>query len=163
MVWTRLWQIDSPMDRYYQTRGRFEYWRVWITGDMVLCETNQVKGPRFPIYLSPKKLDELAATANALIICGKGILATDETPVTLGIRFSTIGLENTSENRNRYRELLYATDCSIKKYISGIIVHPEALNEQSSDGKSIIELIAVSSQVYQPIINDISIGKKLPI
>ena len=118
---------------------------------MVLCEANQVKEPRFPTYLSQKKLDDLAATANALIICGKGILATDETPATLGIRFSSVGLENTPENRNRYRELLYATDCSIKKYISGIIIHPEALNEQASDGKSMTELITVSLGFHWPI------------
>ncbi|CDS42102.1 fructose 16 bisphosphate aldolase [Echinococcus multilocularis] len=108
---------------------------------MVLCDASQVKGPKFPIYLPQNKLEELEATANALIICGKGILATDETPATLGVRFSSINLENTPENRRRYRELLYATDCSIKKYISGIIMHPESLNEQASDGKPMIELI----------------------
>ncbi|KAL5110525.1 Fructose-bisphosphate aldolase [Taenia crassiceps] len=108
---------------------------------MVLCEANQVKGPKFPIYLPQSKLDELEATANALVICGKGILATDETPAALGVRFSYINLENNPENRRRYRELIYSTDCSIKKYISGIIMHPEALNERASDGRPMIELI----------------------
>lgn len=111
---------------------------------MVLCDVNQVKGPKFPIYLPQSKLKELEETANALVICGKGILATDETPVTLGIRFSSLHLQNSPENRQRYRELIYATDCSIKKYISGIIMHPESLNEQASDGKPMIELITVS-------------------
>ncbi|VDD81235.1 unnamed protein product [Mesocestoides corti] len=108
---------------------------------MVVCEADRPKEPRFPIYLPQEKLDALQQTANALVICGKGILSTDENPATLGIRFSKMGIENTPENRRRYREILLSTDCSIKKYISGIILHPETLEQTTSDGRPMISLI----------------------
>lgn len=39
----------------------------------------------------------------------KGILASDESNGTIGKRFDAINVENTFENRRRYRELLYTT------------------------------------------------------
>ncbi|KAM7538234.1 hypothetical protein Aperf_G00000074033 [Anoplocephala perfoliata] len=53
---------------------------------MVVCVVAPEKGPRLPVYLPQEKLNELEATAQALIICGKGILGTDETEQTLGNR-----------------------------------------------------------------------------
>lgn len=110
---------------------------------MVVCVVAPERVPRFPVYLPQEKLDELEATAQALVICGKGILGTDETEQTLGVRFLSVGMENSLQSRQKYREVIYTTDCSIRKYISGIILHPEALNYQTEDGKSTIELITV--------------------
>jgi fructose-bisphosphate aldolase class I len=36
---------------------------------------------------------------------GKGILAADESTATIGKRFDKIGVENTEENRRKYRYL----------------------------------------------------------
>ncbi|VDM00778.1 unnamed protein product [Schistocephalus solidus] len=88
-----------------------------------------MRSDRFALYLTPDKEDELSAIANKLVIAGKGILAADETPSTLGVRFKSIGLENTPENRKAYRQVLFSTDCSISRYVSGIILHPETLDE----------------------------------
>lgn len=52
---------------------------------------------------------ELIATANAIVASGKGILAADESTGTIGKRFSPIGVENTEDNRRKYRELLFTT------------------------------------------------------
>lgn len=63
---------------------------------------------------------------------------------TIGIRFQSIGVKNTEENRRAYRQMLFSTDNILSKYISGIIVHPETLDEATDDGKSMISLITVS-------------------
>lgn len=111
------------------------------------CDCTKYRTPRFPAYLPQEELDALEETANALIICGKGILAADENPSTLGIRFQTIKLENSRLNRRRYREVLFSTDCSIKKYISGIVMNPDSLEECDAAGKPLIELIKVNRHI----------------
>lgn len=47
--------------------------------------------------------DELRKIANAIVAPGKGILAADESVSTMGKRLQDIGLENTDENRRKYR------------------------------------------------------------
>lgn len=42
-------------------------------------------------------------------------------------RLETIGLENTEENRRKYRQMLFTTDKSIGQYISGVILFHETL------------------------------------
>lgn len=51
----------------------------------------------------------------------------------MGKKFDLIGLENSFENRRRYRQLLYTTP-GLNKYISGIIFNPETFNEFKIDG-----------------------------
>jgi fructose-bisphosphate aldolase class I len=38
---------------------------------------------------------------------GKGILATDESNYTIGLRFEGVGVESNLENRTQYRSMLY--------------------------------------------------------
>lgn len=57
--------------------------------------------------LSIKTRQELARNAAAIVADGKGILAADESVATAGKRLATIGLENTEENRRKYREVLF--------------------------------------------------------
>jgi fructose-bisphosphate aldolase class 1 len=49
------------------------------------------------------------ALQRAITAAGKGILAADESTGTIGKRFAPIGVENTEENRRRYRELLFTS------------------------------------------------------
>lgn len=78
--------------------------------------------------------DELAATARKIASPGKGILAADESTGTIAARFKNINLENTSENRRAYRELLFATE-GLEQYISGCILFDETLMEhKTKDG-----------------------------
>ncbi len=65
-------------------------------------------------------------TINNLVAKEKGILAMDESNVTIGTRFATINLENTEQNRCRYRSLL-ATTKDLSNYISGVILFEETL------------------------------------
>lgn len=77
---------------------------------------------------------ELIANAKKIAAAGKGILAADESVGTIGSRFSKIHLENTSENRRAYRELLFTTP-GLNEYISGaILFHETLMDHRTKDG-----------------------------
>lgn len=84
--------------------------------------------------------DELIATARAIARPGYGILAADESTGTIGKRFAPINVENTEPNRRAYRELLF-TSPDIEKYISGVIMFEETLDQATKDGKNFVELL----------------------
>jgi fructose-bisphosphate aldolase class I len=84
--------------------------------------------------------EELAENAKKIGRPGFGILAADESTGTIGKKFVTINLENTAENRRRYRELLFTTP-EFEKYISGVIVYDETARQNSSTGESFISLL----------------------
>ena len=52
-------------------------------------------------------ITDLILIARALGVQGKGILAADESTGTIGQRFSKINVENTEENRRKYRQMLF--------------------------------------------------------
>lgn len=72
-------------------------------------------------------------TARALTAPGKGILAADESHGTIGKRFAAVGVENTPENRRRYRQMLFLTP-GITAFLSGVILFDETLRQRSDDG-----------------------------
>ncbi|AXY44102.1 class I fructose-bisphosphate aldolase [Halomonas sp. JS92-SW72] len=82
--------------------------------------------------------EELVATANKIASTGKGILAMDESNATCGKRLESIGLENTVENRQAYRELLVTTP-GLGQYISGAILFEETLFQNTRKGTSMVE------------------------
>ena len=79
------------------------------------------------------ELSTLNDVANAMVTDGKGILAADESTGTIGKRFDQIDLENTVENRNAYRDLLFNAN-EIENYISGVIMYDETFRQSSLDG-----------------------------
>jgi fructose-bisphosphate aldolase class I len=84
--------------------------------------------------------EELQATAKAIAAPGKGILASDESNPTCGKRFDSIGVENTEENRRKYRELLF-TAPGLNEHISGAILYEETLYQSTKDGKKFVDLL----------------------
>ena len=68
--------------------------------------------------------EELRQTANQLAARGKGLLAVDESTPTIGKRLSGINLENTEENRQAYRGMLFTTE-GLGEFISGAILFEE--------------------------------------
>ncbi|MEE9277990.1 MAG: class I fructose-bisphosphate aldolase [Dehalococcoidia bacterium] len=85
-------------------------------------------------------LEELAATAQALVAEGKGILAADESGPTIERRLKTVGLPSTADSRRAWRELLFTTE-GIGKYISGVILFDETIRQQGSDGTRLVETL----------------------
>jgi len=86
-------------------------------------------------------IEELADTARAMVAPGKGIIAIDESSSTIAKRFAAVGIENTEENRRRYRELLLTTP-KLNEYISGAILFDETIRQSTSDGVPFAQYLA---------------------
>src|SRR5256885_7883005 len=86
-------------------------------------------------------LDQLKATATALVAPGKGILAADESGGTIKKRFDSINVESTEDNRRAYRELLFTAD-GVEDCISGVILYDETIKQSASDGTPFPKLLA---------------------
>ena len=78
----------------------------------------------------------LEATINDVVQKGRGILAADESAPTIAKRFKTIGVEPKEENRRAWRSLLVTTE-ALGKYISGIILFEESLDQKTNDRRTI--------------------------
>ncbi|EME25973.1 fructose-bisphosphate aldolase, class I [Galdieria sulphuraria] len=87
-----------------------------------------------------KFADSLVETARSIASPGKGILAVDESTKTIGKRLASIGVENTEENRQAYRELLFTCE-GLGQYISGAILFEETLYQNARNGKSFVDCL----------------------
>ena len=83
---------------------------------------------------------ELAATAQALVAPGKGILAADESSGTIKKRFDSIDVESTEDNRRDYREMLFRAE-GAGDFISGVILYDETIRQDSADGTPFPKLL----------------------
>ena len=83
---------------------------------------------------------QLAATAQAIVAPGKGVLAADESSPTIKKRFDSIGVESTEDNRRFYRELLFTTE-GIGDQIGGVILFDETLRQSTEDGKPLAQVL----------------------
>lgn len=92
-------------------------------------------------YTGQKYMEELMTNAKLLAAPGKGILASDESNGTCGKRFEAIGVENTEQNRNDYRELLYSAE-GLEKSISGAIMYDETIRQKAADGTPLVKVLA---------------------
>ncbi|MET1023415.1 MAG: class I fructose-bisphosphate aldolase, partial [Pseudoxanthomonas sp.] len=86
-------------------------------------------------------IEQLAETALAMVARGKGIIAIDESTTTIGKRFAGVGIENTEENRRRYRELLITTP-KLSSHISGAILYDETIRQSTKDGVPFAKYLA---------------------
>ena len=77
--------------------------------------------------------EKLNSIANTLSSSPKGILAADESTNTITKRFDAINVESNNENRRKYRELLFTSE-NLNKYISGVILYDETVNQTTSEG-----------------------------
>ena len=83
----------------------------------------------------------LESTARTLVAPGRGILAADESHSTIGKRFSSIGVENTEENRRAYRQMLFTTP-GVAEFISGVILFDETIRQKADDGTPFGDLLS---------------------
>ena len=83
---------------------------------------------------------ELIETAHKICTPGKGILAADESPGSVEKKFKAFNLENTPENRRRYRDMLLTSE-GIEQYISGVIFHQETAKQTTTNGVNFVELV----------------------
>ena len=91
-------------------------------------------------------MSELNKIALKIISNGKGILAADESNGTMTKRLEAVNVKSTPENRLCFREILFSSH-GMKDYIGGVILYDETINQISSTGKSIPNLISSSGAV----------------
>jgi fructose-bisphosphate aldolase class I len=91
-------------------------------------------------------MSELNKIALKIISNGKGILAADESNATMTKRLETVNVKSTPENRLSFREILFSS-IGMKDCIGGVILYDETMNQISSTGKSIPDLISISGAV----------------
>lgn len=96
---------------------------------------------RFACTLTTEQKKELADTASRITANGKGILAADESTGTIGKRFAQINVENTEENRRKYRQLLFTADKKLAEHISGVILFHETFFQKADDGTPLTGLL----------------------
>ena len=91
-------------------------------------------------------MSELNKIALQIISNGKGILAADESNGTMSKRLEAVNVNSNPESRLSFREILFTSKC-MKDCIGGVILYDETINQTSSTGKSIPELILGSGAV----------------
>ena len=91
-------------------------------------------------------MSELNKIALKIISKGKGILAADESNGTMTKRLTAVKVGSTPENRLLFREILFSSEC-MKDCIGGVILYDETINQTTSYGKSIPDLISASGAV----------------
>ncbi len=80
-----------------------------------------------------KKNTKLYETVAAMMAPGKGILAADESDSTAGKRLAMVHLPNEPENRQDFRELLFASP-GIEEYLSGVIMYDSSMRTDTDAG-----------------------------
>ena len=91
-------------------------------------------------------MSELNKIALKIISNGKGILAADESNVTMTKRLENVQVPSTPENRLLFRETLFSS-ASMKNCIGGVILYDETIKQISSSKKKIPELISETGAV----------------
>jgi len=77
----------------------------------------------------------VASAAAALVAPGQGILAADESVLTMSARLTAAGIPATPENRRAYREMLVTTP-GLAGGISGVILCDETLRQHARAGRT---------------------------
>jgi len=91
-------------------------------------------------------MSELNNIALKILSDGKGILAADESTATMTKRLDSVNVPSTPENRLSFRETLLSSS-GMKTSIGGVILYDETINQKSSDGNTIPELILSANSV----------------
>ena len=88
----------------------------------------------------------LAATVQAMMHPGKGLLAMDESNPTCNKRFAKLGIPQTVEARRAWRELILTTP-GLGEYISGTILFDETLRRSKNDGAPFLRLVTAAGMI----------------
>ena len=85
-------------------------------------------------------VQELQATAQALVPKSRGILAADESDSTMARRLKSINVESSEGNRQAWRQLLFSSKC-IGNYISGVILFDETIRQKADTGQALVDVL----------------------
>jgi fructose-bisphosphate aldolase class I len=85
-------------------------------------------------------MEDIVATALALVAPGRGLLAMDESNGTCNERFARWGITQSVENRRAYREMIVTTP-GLEDCISGVIFYDETIRESTRTGVSLVKVL----------------------
>jgi fructose-bisphosphate aldolase class I len=88
-------------------------------------------------------MSELNKIALKILSNGKGILAADESTVTMTKRLEEVNVQSTPKNRLLFREILFSSK-EMKQCIGGVILYDETIKQSTEKGQTIPELILAS-------------------
>ena len=88
----------------------------------------------------------LAATAQALVGVGRGLLAMDESTPTCNRRFATAGIPQTEAARRAYRELL-VTAPGLGRHVSGAILFDETIRQSDRHGTRFVDRLVAAGVI----------------
>ena len=91
-------------------------------------------------------MSDLNKIALRIISNGKGILAADESNGTMTKRLEAVNVKSTAESRLAFREVLFSSEI-MKECIGGVILYDETINQVSSNGKKIPDMITESGSI----------------
>ena len=91
-------------------------------------------------------MSEIYKIAEKILQNGKGILAADESTGTMKKRLDSVNVLSNEKNRLIFRETLFSSN-SMKECIGGVILYDETIRQNTSQNKSIPELISESGAV----------------
>jgi Fructose-1,6-bisphosphate aldolase len=91
-------------------------------------------------------MTELNKIACKILENGKGILAADESTGTMTKRLESVNVNSTPKNRILFRETLFSSD-GMKEFIGGVILYDETIKQNTTDGKSIIDLLSETGSI----------------
>ena len=91
-------------------------------------------------------VQELRATAKAMVAESKGILAMDESNGTCNKRLGKLGIPETDEMRRDYRELILTTP-RLGEYISGAILYDETIRQSKKDGTPFVKVMTDAGMI----------------
>ncbi|XP_014261593.1 fructose-bisphosphate aldolase-like [Cimex lectularius] len=93
-------------------------------------------------YNSPPSFlqEELFKIAKHLFQPGKGILGADESIASMSRKFHKIGIEDGEETRRQWRQLLFKTE-GIEQYVSGVILCPETIGQETDEGVKFVDYL----------------------
>jgi fructose-bisphosphate aldolase class I len=86
-------------------------------------------------------MTDLLDIAKQMVAPGKGLLAADESTISANKRLALYGIEGTEENRRIDRDI-FLTAPGVEKYLSGVILYSETLEQKGSDGKPFTKSLA---------------------
>jgi fructose-bisphosphate aldolase class I len=94
----------------------------------------------------PMTAVELVDTVTEMLAADKGLLAIDESTSTSDRRFRALGIAETVEMRQAYRELIVTTP-DLGASISGVIVSDETIRQQTGAGVRFVDVLRDAGMV----------------
>lgn len=85
-------------------------------------------------------LEKMQKVAKDLVAKPKGIFAADESGGNIHKKFESLGIDDTAENRRKYREMFFTTP-DIENYLSGVILFEETIEQSTSSGKNFVDYL----------------------